>query len=247
MNSKSVNSTYFDDAARPLTSLAYVIPILAIYELGVLWLGPLAMRNGADVWLRRLLDQIGFGQYFLLPLLTCGLLLGWHHVRRERWGLSPDTMGKMLTETTAFALGLMALGYVQMTLATRFSLPLANASAATATTGGGTTLIVGYMGAGVYEEVLFRLLVIPAVARLLQYVGEPKSVSLVGAATVSSLLFAAAHYQVFTGVGEPFDVATFSFRFVAGIVFAAIFIFRGFGIAAGAHTLYDILVGTMTT
>jgi hypothetical protein len=246
MNLEKTKSHYFDDAARPLTSLAYVIPILAIYELGVLWLGPLAMRNGADVWLRRLLDQIGFGQYFLLPLLTCGLLLGWHHVRREHWRVSPDTMGKMLTETTVFALALMALGYFQMTLVARFSVPLANAPAECAATGGGTTLVVGYMGAGVYEEVLFRLLVIPAVAKFLQYVGEPKSVSLTGAATVSSLLFAAAHYQVFTGCGEPFDVATFGFRFVAGLVFAAIFIFRGFGIAAGAHTLYDILVGTMT-
>ncbi len=239
-------SHYYVDSARPLTSLIYVVPVLAVYELGVLWLGPMAMRNGADVWLRRLLDQIGFGQYFLLPLLTCGLLLGWHHVRRERWRISPDTMTRMLSETTAFALALIAIGYVVMLAADRIGVPLATAHDATVT-GGGAAKLVGYMGAGVYEEVLFRLLIIPAVARFLQYVGEPRSISLAGAAAVSSMLFAAAHYQVFTGVGEPFDLATMAFRFVAGLVFAAIFIFRGFGIAAGAHTLYDVLVGVLAS
>lgn len=170
-------SHYYVDSARPLTSLIYVVPVLAVYELGVLWLGPMAMRNGADVWLRRLLDQIGFGQYFLLPLLTCGLLLGWHHVRRERWRISPDTMTRMLSETTAFALALIAIGYVVMLAADRIGVPLATAHDATVT-GGGAAKLVGYMGAGVYEEVLFRLLIIPAVARFLQYVGEPRSISL---------------------------------------------------------------------
>ena len=64
---------YWQQSRRPLTSLAFVTPLLIIYEAGVLWLGPQAMRNGADVWLRQLLDLLGFSQYFLLPVLTLGL------------------------------------------------------------------------------------------------------------------------------------------------------------------------------
>src|SRR5262245_11493587 len=74
---------YWQQSRRPLASLAFVTPLLLVYEAGVLWLGPQAMRNGADVWLRQLLDLMGFSQYFLLPLLTLGLLSGWHYVSRQ--------------------------------------------------------------------------------------------------------------------------------------------------------------------
>lgn len=235
---------YFVKSAQPLTSLLYVLPILGVYELGVLCLGPSAMRNGADVWLRALLDGVGLSQYFLLPLLTCGWLIAWHYLRRDGWSLSPGTLGAMLSETTLFALVLAGLGLGYSSLASWFPLPLASTPAAPVT-GGGWSRTVGFMGAGVYEEVLFRLLIIPAVAHFLKWLGEPKPIRLAGAAIASSLLFAAAHYEVFTGVGEPFSAATFVFRFVAGLVFAAIFIFRGFGIAAGSHTLYDLLVGVL--
>jgi hypothetical protein len=36
---------------------------------------------------------------------------------------------------------------------------------------------------------------------------------------------------------------SFLFRFLAGICFSLVFIYRGFGIAAGSHALYDILMG----
>ena len=66
-----------------MVSLVFVTPILLIYEVGVLLLGPQAMRNGADLWLRHFLDATGFGQYFLLPLLTVFALLAWHHLTHE--------------------------------------------------------------------------------------------------------------------------------------------------------------------
>ena len=64
---------YAAQSARPLVSLMFVAPLLVVYELGVILLGPQALRNGADTWLRLCLEAIGFGQHFLLPLLTCGL------------------------------------------------------------------------------------------------------------------------------------------------------------------------------
>ena len=76
---------YWGGSSRPLVSLFFVAPMLVAYEGGLLLLGPQAMRNGADAWLRHGLEQLGFGQYFLLPMLTCGLLLAWHHLQRKPW------------------------------------------------------------------------------------------------------------------------------------------------------------------
>src|SRR5687767_14843678 len=85
--SKSLVARYWNESARPLVSLAFVAPMIIAYEGGLFVLGPEAMRNGADVWLRQLLEWLGFSQYFVLPVLTCALLLGWHHLNQERWSI----------------------------------------------------------------------------------------------------------------------------------------------------------------
>jgi membrane protease YdiL (CAAX protease family) len=58
------------------------------------------------------------------------------------------------------------------------------------------------------------------------------------------VLFSAAHYV--GPCGDPFRWLTFLFRFLAGVFFAVLFRYRGFGIAAGTHALYDVLVGLST-
>jgi len=85
--------SYLKETRRPLPSLVFVAPLLLVYEIGILCFGPHAMRNGADVWLRHLLDWIGLGQYFLLPILTIFTLLAWHHLTREPWRFAPQLMG----------------------------------------------------------------------------------------------------------------------------------------------------------
>ena len=50
-----VSGDYWHQSRRPLASLAFMTPLLVLYELGVLLLGSHAVRNGADVWLRQFL------------------------------------------------------------------------------------------------------------------------------------------------------------------------------------------------
>ena len=240
---------YWSDSSRPLVCLAFVAPMLIVYEAAVFWLGPAAVRNGADVWLRGLLDVVGFGQYFLLPLLACGILLGWHHTRHDPWQLSNRTIRLMWFESAFYAMVLLAAAQLQATLM--------GGSSEAAFTGGshgftrGAARLIGYLGAGVYEELLFRLLPIPLLAIALAKTGLNRRGSLIIAVTATSLLFALAHYKldfqlfgmhIALPYGDAFAWFSFSFRFMAGMLFGTLFALRGFGIACGAHAIYDLLV-----
>ena len=237
---------YWHESMRPLTSLVFVTPMLLFYEIGVLWLGPQAVRNAADVWLRQLLDAIGFGQYFLLPVLACGALLAWHHTMHRPWRWSWTVLYGMLFESLVFGFLLVVVATWQSRLLAA-SLPASAADAGAADSLWAT--LVAYVGAGIYEEVLFRLLLLPAVWGLFRLSGCTNRIALVSAVIVTSLIFSAAHYQidlilagrrVTTSFGEPFAWPSFSFRFLAGAAFSSLFLMRGFGITVGAHAMYDL-------
>lgn len=239
-------TTYAGDYARqtrrPLASLAFILPLLAIYEGGVVALGSRAVRNGADVWLRRLLDTLGLGQYFLLPVLTVGLLLAWHHTTRDRWRLSAHVLYGMYAECLLLGVALVTLGQLQGALVNAIGqLPTAETAPLFTTATGRLARVCGYFGAGIYEEVLFRLMLLPAVAGGVKLLGGSPRTCIVAAVIVTSLAFSTAHYV--GPQGETLEWFSFAFRVLAGGFFAVLFVFRGFGIAAGTHALYDILVG----
>jgi hypothetical protein len=228
-------------------SLAFVLPLLVMYEGGLLLLGPQAVRNGADVWLRQFLDLAGFGQYFLLPALTIGLLLAWHHLTHDKWQVSAAVVYVMFVECALLGLALVGIGRMQgvaaqwlaergygvNSAATTVSLAYQAAPLA--------GRLVGFLGAGVYEEMLFRLMLLPPVAAIAWRLGAKRGVRLVAAVILTSLVFSAAHYV--GPHGEAYESFSFAFRFVAGAMFAVLFVSRGFGVAAGTHALYDVFVG----
>jgi hypothetical protein len=238
-------SRYWRQSRRPLASLAFVVPLLFLYEGGVVLLGAQAVRNGADVWLRQFLDLIGFTQYFLLPTLTVGLLLAWHHLARDRWQLSAGVLYVMFAECAVLGLVLLCLARVEGLIADA-ALGGGDAEQGLAMSlslgGRGAFLgrMLGYLGAGVYEEMLFRLLLFPPVLFLAARFLPRPAWRVAGAVAVTSIIFSAAHY--IGPHGDALDAFTFFFRFTAGAFFAVLFVYRGFGIAAGTHALYDIFV-----
>lgn len=250
--SGSAFARYWNESARPLVSLIFVAPMIIAYEGGLLMLGPQAMRNGADVWLRRLLEWLGFSQYFLLPVLTCGILVGWHHLNRERWRFCWTVFYGMLLESMLFALLLLLLARVQGGLLSSTQIETLPTLAAQEV--GALGQLIAFLGAGIYEELLFRLMLFPALAAVLRAAGAPPRTSWVLAIVLSSLVFAAAHYRVDlmlgslhlqTSFGDTFDWMSFLFRFSAGVFFSMLFLARGFGVAAGTHAFYDILVSML--
>lgn len=233
-----------------MAGLVFIAPLLVVYELGVVVLGPESVRNGADAWLRQLLEWIGFGQYFLLPVVTVGILLSWHYTTREPWRLSRGIFWGMLVECVLLAFCLRVV--LQFQGALFWALgglggPATEPAAMAINASGAVRETVGFLGAGVYEELLFRLMLLPVLAWALRRVGTAPRASIILAVLFTSLMFAAAHY-----IGqpdEPLDLAdvlfwfSFVFRFLAGVFFSLLFVYRGFGIAAGTHAGYDILVG----
>ncbi len=231
----SLYQDYWSQSRRPLASLLFAAPLLVIYETGVICLGSNAPRNGADAWLRQALDLLGFNVYFLLPVLTVGILLGWHHVLRQPWHVSRIVLYGMACE----CLGLAAALWLFWSLY-RFLLQ-AVAHTVGLSIAGFLGTISCYLGAGIYEELLFRLILLNLAIGLLAWMRAGPKASVVGGIVLTSLLFSAAHYV--GKWGDPFSRLTFLFRFLAGVFFAVLFRYRGFGIAAGTHALYDVLVG----
>ncbi len=243
---------YWQESARPLVSLIFITPMLLAYEIGMIALGPAAIRNGAEVWLRQFLDALGFGQYFLLPGLTCGLLLAWHHVVQARWRFRPSVLWGMSLESVTLALGLLALAQLQSTLCGDLDSTLTCATRASSrlhsTWGQSLGGVLGYLGAGIYEELLFRLTLLPIVAVVFRSVGIAPRAAWGYSIVLVSVFFSLAHYQwnwEILGIslrtsGYDFDWFSFSFRCLAGTVFSLLFVCRGFGIAVGAHAMYDV-------
>jgi membrane protease YdiL (CAAX protease family) len=225
--------SYWTESRQPLVSLAFIAPMMLIYEIGVWKLG---VQNGADEWMVKILSMMDFRLHIFLPLSMAAILLGWHHLTHHPWRFSIGVLSTMAIESLLLAVCLRMILVMQSTVMLQISAggPPAPAMADR------FREMVSYLGAGIYEELLFRLILITAIVWTIRLWLPDKRKSMVLAVLASSLIFSLAHY---IGVaGYQFDWFSFSFRFIAGLFFAVLFIYRGFGITAGAHALYDISV-----
>lgn len=231
---------YWRATRRPLVCLLFLAPLLAAYEAAVLGLGGQhapAMRNGADYWMREGLQSAGLDAPWLLPAMIVVGLFVWHLGRQESWRVPLATFGGMLGESLLFACALIVFGRVEEFVLRNWhaGVPAAMAMERTA------ALTTVYVGAGIYEEVLFRLCLLPLCAAIFRLGGLGNGWAAALGIIATSLAFSLAHYV--GPAGEPFRLFTFWFRTVAGLFFAALFVLRGFGITVGAHAAYDLIVG----
>lgn len=251
---------YWAQAKRPLAALLFLLPLLALYEFGILYYGgeqATTFRNGADCWMRGWLVWAGFMHPWLLPAAVVLLLGGWHLWERHPWRCSLDTLVGMFAESLLFAMGLIVIGQLLHMAFEQSAVAAMSVAAEPIVPPSATVRAVGYVGAGIYEEVMFRLALLPACLLLFGLV-LPRKLSVVLAIGVTSLCFATAHY-VEPAANELWIAAfpqaigrvasgrplwfSFAFRTIAGVTFALLFLRRGFGVTVGCHSLYDLLVG----
>lgn len=227
--SKKAARGYLQRSELPLTSLVFLLPFLVLYEVGTRHLSTDII---AFTWMQDFFRFFGASGRHLPALGVVSILLAWHLARGDRWRVSPRHLGGMLLESLALAFPLILLGLA----ATRY-VPLAAAATKPL-----PSMIVLSVGAGIYEELVFRLIAFAGLSFLFVNVMRlrptPANLLMV---VISSLGFSLYHYLGHEG----FQLRSFAFRTMAGFYFGAVFAFRGFGISAGAHASYDIIVSLL--
>ncbi len=236
-------SGYWQLARTPRYNLVFALPLLLLYELLAFSLSHDAIagvRNGADVLLKSLFITMG-GRWGLV--VFGALLVGGGAIRVARdvrangpprgiiflW-MGAESIGYAMlfggvtSMLTALVLGQwspLAVGqFDQFDLATQLMISL---------------------GAGLYEELLFRVLLVGGLAMLARkaFGWQPRRAGLFAVA-VGALIFSLFHYV--GPYGDPFELPSFTFRAIAGVLFSGLYLLRGFGITAWTHALYDVFL-----
>jgi membrane protease YdiL (CAAX protease family) len=232
---------YLARSRSPRYSLLFALPLLLLYEALSFALTGSAVegvRNGADVLLKSMFLALGGRDglvVFNLLLFGAGGVLVWRDARRAREPWSARVFAAMLAESAVYAavFGLVVGWLTALVLEGPRALQV-----------GGTGIglpgqLVISLGAGIYEELLFRVLLVGGlIVAFRSLLGWRPAVSAVAAVLLSSLVFSAFHYV--GSLGDRFTVPSFTFRAIAGIVFSVLYVQRGFGITAWTHALYDL-------
>jgi len=233
---------YLSRSRAPRYSLLFALPLLLLYEgLSAALTGSAVagVRNGADVLLKTLFLGLGGRDGLALfgaALLGGGAWLVWRDRRRAGEQLEGRLFAWMFLESAGYAA--VFGGLVGSLTALVLQGPRALAVGGTAALDLPAQLVIS-LGAGLYEELVFRVLLVGLllwVFRLVLPGGKVVGGGL--AVVVSALIFSAFHYV--GPLGDAFAVPSFTFRAIAGVVFSALYVGRGFGIAAWTHALYDL-------
>jgi len=224
-------------------SVTFALPLLLLYE-GLTVLLPQSqlagVRNGADVLLKTVFVAFGGRNgvtAFGLLLLVGGTWAVWRDRRRHPGPLKAGVLAAMLGESVVYA---AVFGFVvaMLTAAVLGGVGLAAVQAPARVTLPLASQLVVSLGAGIYEELVFRVLLVSGVVALGTLLGWTRPVSLAVAIVVSAVIFSGFHYV--GPLGDRLTLASFSFRAVAGLVLSGLFAARGFGITAWTHALYDV-------
>ncbi|MCF6238020.1 MAG: CPBP family intramembrane metalloprotease [Candidatus Marinimicrobia bacterium] len=214
-------------------SLILTLPLVAIYEIGILIIfrdSFFELRNSGEILVRNLFTYLGLTD----PSIISGLLVtiflvvmirGYQIEKKP--GLQANFFIYMLLESMLWG-GLL---YVVMQLFTRLPLQiisfedkLANLNLA--------------LGAGIFEELIFRMIVISALLVVLeQGLSIPEGWSISFAIFISAGIFAAFHLLM-----EPYSLPIFAQRVFAGILLGILYRYRGYGVNVYAHVVYNILI-----
>ncbi len=239
----SSTNQYYQDARHPWSSVLFVLPLLTLYEVSLLTFTPEtreALRNGADTWLHWVISQVGLGQSYWPGIIIGAALITWAWMNTStRPKDLPNVWMGMVVESALLAMALWVLSLSLGPFIDYMGIPLYTGDSMVPA----LVQILSFLGAGIYEEILFRLILLSLLVALFSLGDIPKRGAIILWILSSSLIFAAAHHV--GPAGEAVDQYVFLFRTLAGCFFAILFQLRGFGIAVGAHAFYDVLVGVV--
>jgi hypothetical protein len=222
------------------------IPLFAAYEVGELAQGPSVGRSSAEAVLTLLFEPLGARAQFLRWGLLAGFLVLalWRQRARGEW--APRALGALAL------LGILSgllLGPILVALQSWLdAVPLG----ATPEPARSLSSVLRLVGAAPWEEVLFRVSVYGAlflaVRRTSLFLGlapgaargAAELVGLLGSACLFALFHLGAVQRLLELPGEPFHRGLFLWRVSAGVLLGALFRWRGLGVAAWAHAVFNL-------
>ena len=216
-------------------SFLFTLPLFFIYEINILflsWDDILVVRNGADFLMRNILESFDiYGLYGLGLVFFLGLLVTYIFFIKEdqKQEVNVNFLFIMLAESMLWSVVLYFLLF-------KFMVLLMNPV-------GKTILqqVTLAIGAGIYEEFLFRVLLIAGLSGILGFVFMwDKTFKNIIAVVLSGGIFSAFHFM--GEYGDFFSMELFLIRFFAGLILGVLYMYRGFGITAYTHSIYDLIV-----
>jgi hypothetical protein len=219
------DETYLRETLKPLYGLIFVFPMVLIFHL----------------FTRNMRVNILVLSYFrgtasiLPPLAIVTILMLQHLCKRDRWDLRWRVFGGMAVESVIWMLPLMAASHITAMLFLTATQPDACSRV--------DSILIG-MGGGVYEEFVFHLIGIGLIMVIfVDGLSIPRIPVAIAAIAITAVLFAFSHTNIppFQGT-DAFSAKDFAFRTAAGLCLGTLFLLRGFGIAVGAHVMWNIYV-----
>jgi hypothetical protein len=251
--------SYLDRTSRPIYALTYLLGFIVLYELGTLVISTDVLSNSMTAvqvrvvsfaWIQNLLTtHLNFPTrmtWIATPLVVVVILLALQITSKTQWKVRASDFIPMTIESIMLAVPLIVLSLTINSSVAEQSILMNAAHGA----GGLAVELVTGIGAGIYEELVFRLILISLLMLIFQdFMGVSRRSSIILSVAISAVLFSAHHHIFFINgslkIGEAFVFSTFVFRILAGVYFAAIFAIRGFAIAVGTHAFYDILAALL--
>ena len=220
------------------------LPLLVLYEGLILLVNQgqvMQVRISAEVWMKQVLPTLGTTGWHVMAVVVLLLGIGIYlYERKKNIPIRSRYFGWMIGESAVYAVVLAFL--VSTVVGIIFAAaPVGLIAAQVAEQSVWTNLALS-IGAGLYEELLFRVLLVGGLYLVLKNVLKEGTAAYVIAAVVGALLFSAVHY--IGALGDVFTLSSFTFRFLFGLALNVVFLVRGFGVAAWTHALYDVMIVT---
>ncbi|HIC82831.1 MAG TPA: CPBP family intramembrane metalloprotease [Candidatus Marinimicrobia bacterium] len=222
---------YFRKSSSPLYSFIITLPIFLIYELGIFWMRNIEfnyIQNGADVLIEQIILKLGFDVIYVSSIIFLFILLIIIYYQKRHFNslsISRPYLGVMFLESMVYASILFFL--------------MGNLYLMDVSTNDIYCNMILSLGAGIYEELIFRVLLIYISYQSIKFLFRLGKFS----ANFYAVILSAILFSLFHFIGaESFNQEAFAVRFIAGIFLASLYVQRGFGITAITHSFYDIFV-----
>ncbi|MBI3828182.1 MAG: CPBP family intramembrane metalloprotease [Planctomycetes bacterium] len=227
---------YWEETQRPIYSAALVLPFLLTYELGILVLHPNVI-NGGDALIITLMNSLSIHTSFASSFVLLVCFVVWQVRSKTSWKLDGGKLQLLFLESFVLAVILFFfINWISM------NVPASSIVGAPAAFRGRLLDLVLFCGAGVYEELVFRVLLLGLLIMVLTKLFHMEKAWAAGIAVViGATVFSLFHY-IGPG-GDTWNINSFLQRAFAGVFFSALYVTRSFGVAAATHAMYDILVG----